>query len=150
MKYKKIIITAVAIVLIFILIGGGSFAYHKYSSNKEAVTLAKEGKDLKGEYSDAEKYYEKAKELNENNDEYSHMLMLNEIWGVLTEQLPEHQMDALTDDELAWIAEKEQNGDQIKSNKDGANMNFVMQTYYEIFADMTRDRCYILVNMYMQ
>ena len=56
----------------------------------------------------------------------------------------------LTDDELAWIAEKEQNGDQIKSNKDVANMNFVMQTYYEIFADMTRDRCYILVNMYMQ
>ena len=51
------------------------------------------------------------------------MLMLNEIRGVLTEQLPEHQMDDLTDDELAWIAEK---------------------------ADMTRDRCYILVNMYMQ
>ena len=92
MKYKKIIIPAVTIVLIFTLIGGGSFAYHKYSSNKEAVTLAKEGKEylLKGEYSDAEKYYEKAKELNENNDEYSHMLMLNEIWGVLTEQLPEH------------------------------------------------------------
>lgn len=76
--------------------------------------------------------------------------MLNEIWGVLTEQLPADQMEALTDNELAWIAEKEETGEQIKSNKDAAEMNFVMQTYYETFADMTRNRCYILVNMYMQ
>lgn len=56
-------------------------------------------------YYDAQGHAKAAEEMY-----YEWDSMINEIWGVLGQQLSEEQMSDLTDDELEWISRKDQSG----------------------------------------
>ncbi|MGL4847441.1 MAG: lysozyme inhibitor LprI family protein [Clostridium sp.] len=65
---------------------------------------------------------------------------LNKIWGVLQNMLPKSEMASLTADEKAWIQTKAQ-------YQEGYNNGDAQAT--RALAQMTKERCYYLVNNYM-
>lgn len=72
---------------------------------------------------------------------------LNDIYGYLKENLPSDEFKALQQDEIRWIKQKEENANQVKEKYKGGSMAGMMCT--SSLAGDTKDRCYELVNEYM-
>ena len=72
--------------------------------------------------------------------------MLNKIWATLQQVLPKDKMDKLTDEQLVWIEGKSKTEAEFMENLAGAHINFVMINCNSALAQITRDRCYELVN----
>lgn len=81
--------------------------------------------------------------------------VINEIWGVLQNILPSDEMQALTSKQVQWVEEKmaeEKKWDEFanKPIEERPHINFILMARYESLTDMTKERCYYLVNNYME
>ena len=73
---------------------------------------------------------------------------LNEIYSVLKEQLPKAKMDNLTKEELDWINIKDEKSKAAGKENEGGSI--VPLNEVTSLIESTRDRCYELVNKYME
>ena len=74
--------------------------------------------------------------------------MLNEIWGILKNQLPESEMSALAKKQVEWISYKENAGESAADE-------FSTGSYAPIaevtsLVQNTKARCYELINNYIK
>ena len=72
---------------------------------------------------------------------------LNEIYGYLKNNLPQDKFKALEQDEVRWIKEKEVKAKDAADKFKGGTA--APSVYLGTLADETKDRCYKLVNDYM-
>lgn len=64
---------------------------------------------------------------------------LNEIWGVLKQELPENEMDKLTIEQRQWLKDRDDNLSSFDT----------MPTYMSYFRDVSKERCKELIEEYM-
>lgn len=74
--------------------------------------------------------------------------MLNEIWGILKQQLPQSEMSALTKKQVEWISYKENAGKSAAAEFGTGSGAPVAED--ESAVKTTKARCYELVNNYMK
>lgn len=74
--------------------------------------------------------------------------VLNEIYSVLKGQLSYIEMNSLEKEELQWIKYKENEADRCASAFRGGTAEGLV--YTSKLAELTKDRCYYLVNNYMK
>lgn len=74
--------------------------------------------------------------------------ILNEIYSVLKGQLSHTEMEKLEKEELQWIKYKEDEADRCASAFKGGTAEGLV--YTSKLAELTKDRCYYLVNNYME
>lgn len=72
---------------------------------------------------------------------------LNDIYQYLKENLPSDKFKVLQQDEIRWIKQKEENAKKEREKYEGGSMAGIM--YSSSLASDTRNRCYELVNNYM-
>jgi uncharacterized protein YecT (DUF1311 family) len=72
---------------------------------------------------------------------------LNEIYGVLTEQLPEKEMDQLREEQRNWIKQRDAQAKEASLKYEGGTMESL--EYIATQASLTRERCFALVAAYM-
>ena len=73
--------------------------------------------------------------------------LLNSIYGVLKTQLSESEMNSLRNKQKAWIKYRDSEADKAFSEYEGGTMAPLEAT--SVNAELTRKRCYELVNQYM-
>lgn len=73
--------------------------------------------------------------------------LLNEIYGVLIEQLPQNEMDVLREEQLKWIKYRDENALKASKKYEGGTIENL--EYVSVLANLTEERCYELVNNYM-
>lgn len=72
---------------------------------------------------------------------------LNEIYGVLKEQLPASEMDQLRQAQREWITYRDETAEETASGFAGGSWESVQ--YVSTQASITQERCYELVDRYM-
>lgn len=73
---------------------------------------------------------------------------LNEIYGVLKEQLSAEEMDKLRVEQLDWIEHRDTSAKEAALKYEGGSMEPL--EYVATQASLTKDRCYELVARYME
>lgn len=73
---------------------------------------------------------------------------LNEIYNVLKQQLSASNMKKLKNDEITWIAVKNNTAEKQADEMRGGSGEDMLR--YASLAESTKDRCYKLVNVYMK
>ena len=68
---------------------------------------------------------------------------LNEVWAVLRQTLPQADMEALTAEELEWIAWKEEQLARTGEEAGGGSLAIMLQA--QRAAELTRERVYVLL-----
>lgn len=88
-------------------------------------------------------------EINQNTDAAYKAWdgALNDIYGYLKDNLPNDKFKVLEKDEVRWIKEKEKNAKEAADKYKGGTA--ATSVYLGSLADQTKDRCYELVNEYM-
>lgn len=109
----------------------------KQQAEQEIAEIEEEDTEIENELIDLsgvspEQYKEKLNGRYELWDEE-----LNVLWSYLKEKLSADEMDALTQDELSWINEKEGQVSSAASEEEGL----------ELAAELTRERVYYLLDM---
>lgn len=109
----------------------------KQQAEQEITEIEEEDTELENELINLsgvspEQYKEKLNGRYELWDEE-----LNVLWSYLKEKLSADEMDALTQDELSWINEKESQVSSAASEEEGL----------ELAAELTRERVYYLLDM---
>ncbi|WP_297638680.1 lysozyme inhibitor LprI family protein [uncultured Clostridium sp.] len=74
---------------------------------------------------------------------------LNKIWGILENNLPASKMQALRENEVQWINTKAPYMPAYKAAASGDYSQIQSVQAGQTLAQMTKDRCYYLVNNYM-
>lgn len=74
--------------------------------------------------------------------------LLNDIWGVLKEQLSSNEMKELTFLEKQWIKDKESDAEEAMNQYEGGTEGQI--EYYSSLLNSTKERCYYLVENYMK
>ena len=74
--------------------------------------------------------------------------LLNEIYGVFTKQLPQDEMEKVRVEETAWIENRDLAAKEAASEVEGGTMEPLV--YETTIVEMTKERCYELVNNYMK
>ena len=74
--------------------------------------------------------------------------MLNEIYSLLKIQLTESEMKELKSKQLSWIEYRDTTANNEASEEGGGSLSTVV--YYSSLARLTKERCYELVNTYME
>ena len=70
-------------------------------------------------------------------------IQLNEVWAVLRQTLPQADMEALTAEELEWIAWKEEQLARTGEEAGGGSLAIMLQA--QRAAELTRERVYVLL-----
>ncbi|RLL48346.1 DUF1311 domain-containing protein [Oceanobacillus piezotolerans] len=73
---------------------------------------------------------------------------LNEIYGVLEQQLPPHQMEELREEQRNWLKLRDDNALEASYRFKGGTQEHV--EYVSVLANLTEERCFELVNNYMK
>ena len=73
--------------------------------------------------------------------------LLNSIYGVLKTQLSESEMNSLRNKQRSWIKYRDSEADKAAAEYEGGSMAPLEAT--SVNAELTRQRCYELVNQYM-
>ncbi len=73
---------------------------------------------------------------------------LNEIYGVLKSQLSSSEMESLKEEQIQWIATRDANAEESASEFEGGTMYDL--EYTEVLGQLTKERCYELVEIYMK
>jgi uncharacterized protein YecT (DUF1311 family) len=73
---------------------------------------------------------------------------LNEIYGVLKEQLSESEMEDLKIEQRDWIKQRDKIAEEKSKEAEGGTLEPFL--YSSALADLTKERCYELVNNYMK
>lgn len=74
--------------------------------------------------------------------------LLNEIWGVLGEEMPKSNFEQLRKEQLEWIAEKEATADSIYDGSPNQGTAARVEAMYSKW-DYTEERVYYLINNFM-
>ena len=74
--------------------------------------------------------------------------MLNEIYSLLKIQLTESEMKELKSKQLSWIEYRDTTANNEASEEGGGSLSTIV--YYSSLARLTKERCYELVNTYME
>ncbi|UOQ49774.1 DUF1311 domain-containing protein [Gracilibacillus caseinilyticus] len=74
--------------------------------------------------------------------------LLNEIYGVLEEQLAAEEMTQLREAQRDWITYRDETAKEASLKYEGGTMEQL--EYVTVLADVTKDRCYELVEGYME
>ena len=74
--------------------------------------------------------------------------LLNSIYGVLKTQLSESEMNSLRNKQRSWIKYRDSEADKAAAEYEGGSMAPLEAT--SVKAELTRQRCYELVNQYMK
>ncbi|MEO3153647.1 lysozyme inhibitor LprI family protein [Turicibacter sanguinis] len=74
--------------------------------------------------------------------------MLNEIYSLLKIQLTESEMKELKSNQLSWIEYRDTTANNEASAEGGGSLSTIV--YYSSLARLTKERCYELVNTYME
>jgi len=73
---------------------------------------------------------------------------LNEIYGILQEQLSEEEMAKLREEQRNWITYRDETAKESSLKYEGGSYESL--EYVATQATLTRDRCYLLVSKYMK
>ncbi|UOR11113.1 lysozyme inhibitor LprI family protein [Halobacillus amylolyticus] len=73
---------------------------------------------------------------------------LNEIYGVLKEQLSPEQMDQLTEEQRNWVEFRDEAAKEASLEYEGGSTESL--EYVATQASLTKERCYELVANYMK
>ncbi|WP_338753308.1 lysozyme inhibitor LprI family protein [Bacillus sp. FJAT-52991] len=73
---------------------------------------------------------------------------LNEIYGVLKQQLPSNEMEQLRTAQRKWITYRDESAESAAASFEGGSWASVQ--YVSTQADLTKERCYELVDRYMK
>lgn len=73
--------------------------------------------------------------------------LLNEIYGVLNEQLPPKEMDQLREKQRNWIKYRDDTALEASLKYKGGTQEHL--EYVSVLANLTEERCYVLVEDYM-
>lgn len=85
------------------------------------------------------------------DNEYNYKLWndaLNEIYSALQNQLSESEMKTLREKQRQWIEDREQAAQASYDEEGGGSLSVVL--YGETFVEVTRERCYELIDLYMR
>ncbi|MGG3859301.1 lysozyme inhibitor LprI family protein [Metabacillus fastidiosus] len=74
--------------------------------------------------------------------------LLNDIYGELKKQLPASEMNKLRNEQRQWIKNRDKQADESAASFEGGS--FAGVQYLSTLGQMTRERCYELVNNYME
>ncbi|MED4454500.1 lysozyme inhibitor LprI family protein [Metabacillus fastidiosus] len=74
--------------------------------------------------------------------------LLNDIYGELKKQLPASEMNKLRNEQRQWIKDRDKQADEVLKSYEGGSFGGVH--YLSTLGQMTRERCYQLVNNYMK
>lgn len=74
--------------------------------------------------------------------------LLNDIYGVLKEQLPTEKMEQLRDEQRNWIKNRDERALQASLKYKGGTQENL--EYVAVLANLTEQRCYELVDIYMK
>lgn len=74
--------------------------------------------------------------------------LINEIYSDLRDTLSSQEMSELKSIQLGWISEKERRKEQALKNEAGAHINWVEIGKNDLLIEMTKERCYELVNYF--
>ena len=74
--------------------------------------------------------------------------LLNEIYGVLKEQLPPEEMDQLREEQRKWLTYRDESALEASLKYKGGTMEHL--EYVIVLANLTEERCYDLVEKYMK
>lgn len=140
------------------------------SSEKEVETTTNSSNDNTNAYSTKQVYLEKLSNLEDNlnaslKEKYDSGItqqiveaaseefekwddMLNEVWSELKGQLPEEDMDKLTEEQVNWIKSKDEKSETAANEVKGGTMEPLSRVMS--LAISTKERCYELVNEYMK
>src|SRR5690625_1375145 len=72
--------------------------------------------------------------------------LINEVWGVIKEQLPESEFEQLRQAQIKWIQEKEALYDELNDEQYGL---LAIAEAYRAIQEMTIERTYYLINNYL-
>ncbi|MFS0824352.1 lysozyme inhibitor LprI family protein [Bacillus sp. 1P02SD] len=73
--------------------------------------------------------------------------LLNDIYGVLNEQLPTDEMDQLREEQRKWIKYRDDTALEASNKYKGGTQEHL--EYVAVLANLTEERCYELVEDYM-
>lgn len=74
--------------------------------------------------------------------------VLNEIYQALEEQLSQNDMDKLREEQREWIKYRDDTAKEAASKYEGGTMESL--EYISVQAQLTKERCYELVERYME
>jgi uncharacterized protein YecT (DUF1311 family) len=74
--------------------------------------------------------------------------LLNEVYGVLQEQLSSEEMNQLRDEQRNWITYRDDTAKEASLQYEGGTQEHL--EYVVVLADLTEERCYELVEDYMK
>lgn len=74
--------------------------------------------------------------------------LLNEIYGVLQEQLPQDEMDRLREEQREWIKYRDETALEASQKFKGGTQEHL--EYVMVLAQLTEERCYELVEDYLE
>lgn len=74
--------------------------------------------------------------------------LLNEVYGVLKEQLPTEEMEQLRQEQRDWIKYRDENAKEASLQYEGGTMEQL--EYVAVLANLTEERCFELVAGYMK
>lgn len=74
--------------------------------------------------------------------------LLNEIYGVLEKQLSAEEMSQLREEQRDWITHRDETAKEASLEYEGGTMEQL--EYVTVLANETKERCYELVEVYMQ
>ena len=73
---------------------------------------------------------------------------LNNIYKVIKEQLSEKKYEIFKNQEISWLDERDKKAEDNANKFEG--MDFAQVEYNLSLAKLTKERCYKLVNEYLQ
>lgn len=146
--------------------GCGS-ASEEVSGNTVDVVEEKETKTMESEESLKDTYLEKLNQTKEKadaleaTDSSTYALkkvendrwelwddLLNDIYGALKEQLPTNEMEQLREEQRTWIQHRDDSALKASEKFKGGTQEQL--EYVAVLANLTEERCYTLVEMYMK
>ncbi|WP_343008667.1 lysozyme inhibitor LprI family protein [Clostridium celatum] len=74
--------------------------------------------------------------------------LLNEIYGVLQEQLSEEEMKAVREEQIQWLTIRDSKAGESANEVEGGTMEPLV--YESSLTQSTKERCYELINNYMK
>lgn len=74
--------------------------------------------------------------------------LLNEVYGVLQEQLPEEEMDKLRAEQIEWLTIRDSKAEESAKKFEGGTMEPLAHT--TSLGESTKERCYELISNYMK
>lgn len=125
---------------------------------KESVLIAKRGvyiqklKDLEiqleNAYSQVYENGSNSEMIEAEHEKYTQWdYMLNEIYGELKKYLPKDEMNQLREKQRNWINERDKDAEAARKEFEGGTA--APLAYNSVLAEKTKDRCYQLVDAYM-